>query len=161
MTETNEYPSIRDCALAVIDAIGRDKDDPERLRTGLLDATRPFLARPDLFSLGVKRPGNHIDNSKYIYYDGELSITLDQLPQEVQRLLVLALRAQRVDGRVEGAAVGGVDREQLLHAREPRVVVAVAPVDLGQEQVPLVGVDVGQVEHGLDPQADVQIVGIP
>lgn len=29
----------------------------------------------------MKRPGNHIDNSKYIYYDGELSITLDQLPQ--------------------------------------------------------------------------------
>jgi hypothetical protein len=64
MAETNGYPSIRDCAQAVIEAIGRDKDDLENLRAGLLDATRPFLARSDPFSLGVKRSGNHIDNSK-------------------------------------------------------------------------------------------------
>lgn len=72
--------SIRDCATAVIAAIDRAGDDGAALRAGLLDATRPFLRRPDLFSLGVKRPGNHIDNSKYIYYDGEVSITLDELP---------------------------------------------------------------------------------
>src|SRR6185369_8120560 len=36
---------------------------------------------PDLLSLGVKRQGNHIDNSKYLYYDGQLVITLDEFPK--------------------------------------------------------------------------------
>ncbi len=78
---TDDYPSIRESAHAVIAAVGRDNGDPDSLRAGLLDALKPFIERPDLFSLGVKRPGNHIDNSKYVYYDGELSITIDQLPQ--------------------------------------------------------------------------------
>ena len=82
----NTCPSIRDCAQAVIETIARDKGELETLRAGLRDALRPFLARPGLFSLGVKRPGNHIDNSKYLYYDGELSITLDQLPQALTRI---------------------------------------------------------------------------
>lgn len=80
MAKTEEVCSIRDCAAAVIDAIARAGDDGAALRDGLLAATRPFLQRPDLFSLGARRPGNHIDNSKYIYYDGEVSITLDELP---------------------------------------------------------------------------------
>ena len=78
---TNDYPSIRESAQAVIEAIAQDSGDLESLRAALLDAIKPFVSRPDLFSLGVKRPGNHIDNSKYVYYDGELSITIDQLPQ--------------------------------------------------------------------------------
>ena len=32
-------------------------------------------------SLGVKRQGNHIDNSKYLYYDGQLVISLDEFPK--------------------------------------------------------------------------------
>ena len=64
---TQEHPSIRDMAQAVIAAIGREGDNLEPLRSGLLEAVKPFIARPDLFSLGVKRPGNHIDNSKYVY----------------------------------------------------------------------------------------------
>ena len=81
MTAMSKHPSIRNMAQAVIAAIGREGENLEPLRVGLLEAVKPFIARPDLFSLGVKRPGNHIDNSKYVYYDGELSITIDQLPQ--------------------------------------------------------------------------------
>jgi predicted metal-dependent enzyme (double-stranded beta helix superfamily) len=81
MSESEALCSIRDCARAVIEAIAQDPTDISRLRAGLLEAAGPFIRRPDLYSLGVKRPGNHIDNSKYIYYDGDLSITLDQLPQ--------------------------------------------------------------------------------
>ena len=78
-----KFYSIRECADAVRTAIERNKDNTEALRTELLDAVDSFISRPDLFELGVKRPGNHIDNSKYIYYDGELSITLDELPKDM------------------------------------------------------------------------------
>lgn len=81
MTVPGGYPSIRECAQAVIEAIGRGGEDLEAFRAEIYQALKPFVGRPDLFSLGVKRPGNHIDNSKYVYYDGELSITIDQLPQ--------------------------------------------------------------------------------
>ena len=81
MTVPDGYPSIRECAQVVIEAIGRGGEDLEAFRAEIYQALKPFVGRPDLFSLGVKRPGNHIDNSKYVYYDGELSITIDQLPQ--------------------------------------------------------------------------------
>ena len=75
--------SIRECADAIRQVMVDNKDNLEGLRTGLLEAARPFISRSDLFELGTKRPANHIDNSKYIYYDGELSITLDQLPKDM------------------------------------------------------------------------------
>jgi hypothetical protein len=64
--------SIRECADAIRQAMVDNKDNLEGLRTGLLEAAQPFISRSDLFELGTKRPANHIDNSKYIYYDGEL-----------------------------------------------------------------------------------------
>ena len=51
--------SIRECADAVRAVTEVNKNNTEALRA--------FITRPDLFELGVKRPGNHIDNSKYIY----------------------------------------------------------------------------------------------
>ncbi|MEC8198159.1 MAG: hypothetical protein VX085_01185 [Pseudomonadota bacterium] len=81
---TNEKPrTIRECADAVRAAIERNGTNLEGLRSDLLEAARTFISRDDLFELGTKRPGNHIDNSKYIYYDGELSITIDQLPKDM------------------------------------------------------------------------------
>ena len=79
----SELCSIRECSDAVRAVIEENRDNKEALRTELLEAVRAFITRPDLFELGVKRPGNHIDNSKYIYYDGELSITLDELPKDM------------------------------------------------------------------------------
>ena len=48
--------SIKECADAVRQAIADNKDNLEGLRTGLLEAARPFISRPDLFALGTKRP---------------------------------------------------------------------------------------------------------
>ena len=75
--------TIRECADAVRATIERNQNNLENLRLELLEAVHSFISRKDLYELGAKRPGNHIDNSKYIYYDGELSITLDQLPKSM------------------------------------------------------------------------------
>lgn len=51
----------------------------------LLDALRAPLSRilaSDLSDVGVKREGNHIDESRYLYYDGEMSITFDHMPRD-------------------------------------------------------------------------------
>jgi predicted metal-dependent enzyme (double-stranded beta helix superfamily) len=80
MSETNKADSVRECARAVMKAIAEARDDATKLRAGLLEATRRLRERPDLLKLGTKRQANHIDNSKYLYYDGELSMTLDQFP---------------------------------------------------------------------------------
>jgi predicted metal-dependent enzyme (double-stranded beta helix superfamily) len=83
MSASEKMCTIRECADAVRVTIERNQNNLEKLRSELLEAVRAFISREDLYELGAKRPGNHIDNSKYIYYDGELSITLDQLPKNM------------------------------------------------------------------------------
>ncbi len=55
--------------------------DGPKLLEGLKKPYAAMLAQ-DLSEAGVKRQGNHINNSKYLYYDGEMSITFDQLPKD-------------------------------------------------------------------------------
>ena len=121
---TDDYPSIWESAHAVIAAVGRDNGDPESRRAGLLDALGPFVERPGLFSLGVRRPGNHIDNSKYVYYDGELSITIDQLSQG-------AGRAAGRDPQLRSAGGGNFH----LHGRRRQLQPAPAPLQRRQEHL--------------------------
>jgi predicted metal-dependent enzyme (double-stranded beta helix superfamily) len=74
--------SIRECSrrlMTVTEQYERD-GDRERLRSALLEAVLPLAVRPDLLQLGVKREANHITNSKHIYYDGQMSISLDEFP---------------------------------------------------------------------------------
>jgi predicted metal-dependent enzyme (double-stranded beta helix superfamily) len=80
--QATEY-SIRDCARALMTVMEQYEadHDSDRLRNALLQATRPLAERADLFKLGVKREANHITNSKWLYYDGRMSITLDELPK--------------------------------------------------------------------------------
>ena len=50
----------------------------------LLEGLRTPLGRilgDDLSATGVKRQGNHIDESRYLYYDGDVSITFDHMPE--------------------------------------------------------------------------------
>jgi predicted metal-dependent enzyme (double-stranded beta helix superfamily) len=84
MSNLSNDHSVRSSARALIEAIDQyDTDgDSQRLRSGLLRATKALTARPDLFKLGAKRQANHIDNSKYLYYDGQLSLTLDEFPKD-------------------------------------------------------------------------------
>ena len=136
--------SIRECADAVRAVIEENRDNTEALRTELLEAVRAFIARPDLFDLGVKRPGNHIDNSKYIYYDGELSITLDELPKDMvvpphdhgiwEALVILkgslhhAVYDRMDDGSVEGHAELKCIEDKIFKPTEMAMVIPPAEI---------------------------------
>jgi predicted metal-dependent enzyme (double-stranded beta helix superfamily) len=122
MSDVSTDHSIRTSARALIETIDRynvDRDS-EKLRSGLLKATQALAARPDLFTLGAKRQANHIDNSKWLYYDGQLSLTLDEFPKDKlipphdhgiwEAIVVCTGRlshtvyARADDGKVEGRA---------------------------------------------------------
>jgi hypothetical protein len=84
MTMSHNNPaSLRGCAVSMLAAINEYKLDTkiEKLKTALVSALKPVVQRPDLFDLGVFRKGNHINNSKYLYYDGDLCLTLDEFPK--------------------------------------------------------------------------------
>jgi predicted metal-dependent enzyme (double-stranded beta helix superfamily) len=73
--------TIRECAQAIIGLIGKHGKDYRALETALRAPLGKLMARPDLLDHGVKREANHIDFSRHLYYDGELSITLDNFPK--------------------------------------------------------------------------------
>ncbi len=73
--------AVRDAAMAIIDLMNKHGEDGPAISAGMRGPMAKVLACPDLTSLGVKREGNHIDNSKYLYYDGQLIITLDEFPK--------------------------------------------------------------------------------
>jgi predicted metal-dependent enzyme (double-stranded beta helix superfamily) len=81
MATTNSEQVVRECALDIMSIVAKHKDDNAQLASALQAPLRRIVAQPDLLSLGVKRQGNHIDNSKYLYYDGQLVITLDEFPK--------------------------------------------------------------------------------
>jgi predicted metal-dependent enzyme (double-stranded beta helix superfamily) len=71
---------IRECAQAIIAAFKECGEDAPALSDSILAATHRLIDHPDLTALGAKRQGNFVDNSKYLYYDGQLEITLNQMP---------------------------------------------------------------------------------
>ena len=81
MTTSNSEQVVRECALDIMKIVQQHKDDNAQLVRALHEPLKRIVAQPDLLSLGVKRQGNHIDNSKYLYYDGQLVITLDEFPK--------------------------------------------------------------------------------
>lgn len=83
MSHSDSPSSIRTCVarmIRTIDAYARDHD-AVKLRQGLLDATLPVSQRPDLYKLGTKRQANHIENAKWLYYDDQLTLELDEFPK--------------------------------------------------------------------------------
>ena len=83
MAHSDSPSSIRTCAarmIRTIDAYALDHDSV-KLRQGLLDATLPVSQRSDLYKLGVKRQANHIENAKWLYYDDQLTLELDEVPK--------------------------------------------------------------------------------
>jgi predicted metal-dependent enzyme (double-stranded beta helix superfamily) len=81
MTTSKSEQVVRECAFDIMKLVEKHKGDNASLVKALHDPLRRIVAQPDLLSLGVKRQGNHIDNSKYLYYDGQLVITLDEFPK--------------------------------------------------------------------------------
>lgn len=81
MATTDSEQVVRECAFDIIRIARTHKDDNAKLIQALQQPLKRIVAQPDLLSLGVKRQGNHIDNSKYLYYDGQLVISLDEFPK--------------------------------------------------------------------------------
>ena len=73
--------TIRDLAADVQRQASIHGSDGAKLLEGLREPLSKILAS-DLSNVGVKREGNHIDESRYLYYDGEMSITFDHLPKD-------------------------------------------------------------------------------
>jgi len=80
ITATQDTYTIRELAKEAQRQVSIHGSDGAKLLEGLRDPLSKFLER-DLSKIGVKREGNHIDESRYLYYDGEMSITLDHLPK--------------------------------------------------------------------------------
>ena len=76
---TNVY-TVRDLAREVERHKALHGMDGPKLLAGLREPIGRILAS-DLTSVGVKREGNHIDESRYLYYDGNISITFDHMPE--------------------------------------------------------------------------------
>lgn len=71
---------IRECAFEVM-KIGPGTRGRAALMEALSGPMRRMLACPDLLALGERRQANHIKNSKYLYYDGQLIFTFDEFPK--------------------------------------------------------------------------------
>ena len=52
------------------------------MRAAIAEPIRRLVERDDLLGLGLPRPGNNVDESWYLYYDGELSAVLFKVPIE-------------------------------------------------------------------------------
>jgi predicted metal-dependent enzyme (double-stranded beta helix superfamily) len=78
---TQDSYTIRDLAEEVRRQMAIHGSDGPKLLEGLREPISKVLAS-DLSDIGVKREGNHIDESRYLYYDGEMSITFDHLPKD-------------------------------------------------------------------------------
>lgn len=74
--------AIRACATAVIDAVARFGADTQAITAAIDAPFQALLARPDLLSIGVPRPGNHVAMSWYLYYDGDLSLLIYPLVKD-------------------------------------------------------------------------------
>ena len=75
-----DHFTIRDFANAVQEQIKIHGREAANILEGIKGPIEKILAS-DLSAIGVRREGNHIDESRYLYYDGEMSITFDHLPQ--------------------------------------------------------------------------------
>ena len=116
----------------------------QSLRDGILAATRTLLGRADWTALGVKRQGNFVSNSKYLYYDGQLEITLNQMPCDVpfpahdhgtaEALIIYSGRLSHTvyertdDGRRDGHADLNVIDDRVLEHGD--IVLMMPPVEI-------------------------------
>jgi predicted metal-dependent enzyme (double-stranded beta helix superfamily) len=73
--------SVRDCAQSLLRAIERCGDDGERLCAEMREPMRRLMERDDLLTLGVPRQGNNVAVSHYLYFDGQLTIIVFQVPK--------------------------------------------------------------------------------
>jgi len=56
--------------------------DLEAMHAAIAEPIRRLVQREDLLGVGLPRPGNNVDESWYLYYDGERSAVLFKVPTE-------------------------------------------------------------------------------
>ncbi len=166
--------AVRHCAQQIIDLIASVGADRARLLDGLRAPLAALLQRPNLLELGVKREGNHIDNSKYLYYDGQLVMTMDQFPKGkripphdhgVWEALCLyagsvehTVYERRDDGATPGFADLALIEHRILHKGDISIVAPPAEVHgftaLADEtwSLTVVGGHYKPVRHYFDPE---------
>lgn len=177
--------SIRTCAaqmIRAVDAFEHDRDEI-KFRQALLDATLPVSKRPDLYKLGTKRQANHIDNAKWLYYDDQLTLELDEFPHGkfipphdhgVWEALVLCKGSlkhttyERVDDRsVEGHSELKVVEESVMKVGE--IAMVVPPSDIHSFQaltedtyvLTIVGGEYSPLRHYYNLEANTYAVRTP
>jgi predicted metal-dependent enzyme (double-stranded beta helix superfamily) len=140
MSATAPTSTIRDCAHAIAAAIARHGSDGKKLGAAIKASLRDLMSMPNLLELGIPREGNNVAFSQYLYFDGELSIIIYEVPNgkmipphdhgiwetlSVYRGRIRHLVYERVDDQtVPGAAELRVTEERVL---EPGDFAIVAP----------------------------------
>ena len=81
MAATAPTSTIRDCAQAIVAAIARHGSDGEELGAAIQASLATLMAMPNLLERGIPREGNNVAFSQYLYYDGELSIIIFEVPK--------------------------------------------------------------------------------
>ena len=81
MPGSNAVYTVRDCARAIIDAIGDAPGDATAVGAAIREPMHRLIGRPDLLMLGVPRQGNNVAQSYYLYLDDEMSILLFEVPK--------------------------------------------------------------------------------
>ena len=79
MTSTS---AVRDCAHAIVGAIARHGNESAALAPVIRAALAALMREPDLLERGIAREGNNVAFSRYLYYDGELSILIYEVPKD-------------------------------------------------------------------------------
>jgi predicted metal-dependent enzyme (double-stranded beta helix superfamily) len=82
MSISDNPASIRDCAQMFIEAIAQAGDDYAALAEAFRAPVAELIRYDDLAALGAPRQGNNVASSSYLYFDGELSILLFDVPAD-------------------------------------------------------------------------------
>jgi predicted metal-dependent enzyme (double-stranded beta helix superfamily) len=68
--------------MAIVAAIARHGNDSAALAPDIDAALKELMREPDLLERGVAREGNNVAFSRYLYFDGELSILIYEVPKD-------------------------------------------------------------------------------
>lgn len=73
--------SIQRCAADLTAAIAGSGNDAARLAAGLSGPMLELMKRDDLLDVGLPRQGNNVAFSRYLYFDGDMTMIIFQVPK--------------------------------------------------------------------------------
>jgi predicted metal-dependent enzyme (double-stranded beta helix superfamily) len=82
MSILEEVLPIRDCAQMIVAAIAQSENDYASLALAMKAPVAELIKHEDLCAVGAPRQGNNVASSQYLYFDGELSILLFEVPHD-------------------------------------------------------------------------------